>query len=338
VSDINEKDFWGSKEGTWGMIVGLIAFCLVGWGLVTMAPLILAGFAAVATMLGAGMALLVGGIALTAVVYATIIDPSLRNLVMLKYKMFIRGLRTSIIDQNPITILKMWKTKAQERMKDIRDSKDLVSKQKTAVSKTLQSFKDDFIKFQSQAKVMNGDPERQAQFNSACGNMATAAEMVKKTAGQLDMVSRQYKKIDDAYKDLELMYADMEYQETVLVRDFEVSGALDQVWTKMRSIFKGENEWDQMRAEAVDSINNKYAERMGRVDSAIDDCQGKFDDMKLQQEVKVANGVDMFNQLSGMNVDQLATVTTARPAIAYQKAEVMDVATGTRSYADLIRK
>lgn len=326
----NKPNFWDTKEGTWGMVVGLFIIGAIATGIFYLLPTILLGLkmAAMAGIYGIVLGV-IGAIAL-ALFYVLFVDDSLRKVAMLKYAVFITNLRKSIIDQDPIAILRVWKERAIKRMKEIRDSKDEVKKQENATLQVHNSFKAEFVKFQREAKALQGDPARAAQFRSSAGRMARAAEMAKKSFGQLEMIQGQYAKINAAYIDLELMYEDMEYEETVLIRDFQMSGSLDKVWSKMRSIFKGDNELDQMRAEAIESMNNKYSERMGRVESAMDDCQGKLDSIRLSREINENEGVEMFNQLAGVDVNQLLSAAPAQLST--------HVPAATSSYASLVKK
>lgn len=325
-----KKPFWDTKEGTWGIIIGVGIIA----SMVFFKGVIIAGLTVLATTLGVGVAYIVTGLIILALVHGFLID----GWMMLRYQVFIKKMRQMIVDESPLTILKMWKDKAQERMKEIRSGKDNVKKQEIAIQADCAEFTKDFNQFQRRAGALEGRPDSVREFNSAAGNMMKAAEMLKKSAERLAMVKSQYFRIDEAYKDLEVMYKDMEYEEKCIVRDDATSSALDKVWTSIRSIFKGEDEWDQLRQDAVESLNNKYATRMGRVESAINDCQGKFDEIKLDREIKESDGVAMFNQLKNISVDQLIASAQNQPSIAYQTTQSVAVPVGSSSYADLLNK
>lgn len=304
-----KKKFFDTKEGTWGlgiMVLAVIA-CAVFF------PAIMAGVTAMFTLLGAGIAY-----GILAVLAFIILDGLFNSgWLWLRYKVFCKKLRLAIIDESPLTILKVWREKAEERKKQIRDAKDTVKAQEQSIGQKVTKFKGDFERFKSQAANCEGRADRQAEFRSAAGNMMKAAEMLKKSAERLALVKNQYARIDMAYKDLEVMMKDMAYEEECLVADYEMSGALDRAWGVIRSVFKGEDEWDQIREEAIESINRKYSERMGRVESAIDDCQGKFDEISLEREVRESDGIAMFNQLKNMSSDQLLSAPVASPTIGY---------------------
>lgn len=320
MSDVAKKeDFWGSKAGTWGMAFPIIAIGLCFW----FSGPIMAAVTALMVTLGFGIAYGILGALALIIIHGLFID----GWLMLRYQVFCKAMRSAIIDESPLVILKMWKDKALERMKSIRSGKDDVKKQEVAIQKNCSEFQADFKQFQARAKQLDGREDMKREFNSACGNMMKAAEMLRKSGERLMMVQMQYKRINESYLDLEVMYKDMEYEEKCLIRDLETSGALDKVWKNIRSIFKGEDEWDQMRAEAVDSINNKYAERMGRVESAINDCQGKFDEIKLDREIKESDGVAMFNQLKDVSAEQL---------MAPIQRATMPTSVGTTSYSSLL--
>jgi hypothetical protein len=328
-----KKDFWSTKEGTWGLGIAVLAIA----ALVFFKGAILAGVTVLMMTLGTGIAYGILCALALLLIHGLFID----GWLMLRYQVFCKKMRQMIVDESPLTILKMWKDKAMERMKEIRSGKDNVKKQEVAINADCTEFKNDFTQFQKRAAALEGRPDQTREFNSAAGNMMKAAEMLKKSVERLHMVQTQYKRIDDAYKDLEVMYKDMEYEEKCITRDDSTSNALDKVWTSIRSIFKGEDEWDQLRKDAVDSLNNKYATRMGRVESAINDCQGRFDEIKLDREIKETDGVIMFNQLKGVSVEQLMSSVTAPAAtasISYQPSESIAVPVGTRSYADLLKK
>ena len=317
AEESSTKSFWDRPEGTWGIVIGVAIIA----ALVFFHGAILAGATALAITLGTTVAYGIMGVLLLVLIHGLFID----GWLMLRYQVFCRAMRSMVIDENPLVILRIWKDKAQERMKQIRGGKDDVRKQEVAIQKNCDAFKQDFTQFQRRANALEGKPEQVREFNSACGNMMKAAEQLKKSVERLNMVHGQYQRIDAAYKDLEIMYKDMEYEETCLIRDYETSGALDRVWKNIRSIFKGEDQWDQNRAEAIESINNKYAERMGRVESAINDCQGKFDEIKLDREIKESDGVAMFNQLKNLSPDQLMSAGSVPAA-------------GSNTYANLISK
>ena len=325
-----KPSFWDSRDGTWGIViaVGLIT------AFVFFHSVIMAGLTVLATTLGVGVAYTIVGLLVLALVHGLFID----GWLMLRYQVFCKAMRQMVVDESPLTILKMWKDKAQERMKQIRSGKDDVKKQEVAIKANCDEFKKDFDQFQARAKQLDGSPERVREFNSACGNMAKAYEMLKKSGERLAMVQKQYRRIDESYKDLEVMYKDMEYEEKCLIRDYETSGALDKVWKNIRSIFKGEGEWDQLRKDAVDSINNKYSERMGRVESAIDDCQDKFDEIKLDREIKESDGLAMFNQLKSVSSDQIISSVNVQSAISYQAQPMSMSQTTQRTFAELLQK
>lgn len=318
-----KPSFWERPEGTWGMVLPVLIIA----GLLFFNGPILAGLTVLATTVGVGIAyIIIASIALI-FIHGFFID----GWMLLRYQIFIKNLRKSIIDESPLTILKIWKEKAQNRMKQIRAGKDEVKGRVNDTSESLRQSKREFTEFQKQANALNGDPSRLKQFKSVCGKMAIAAGLVKDTGEQLNIMQKQYTRLNEAYTDLETMYEEMSYQEIALVRKFKNSGALDKVWGMMRGIFKGENEDDLMREEAIDSINNQYAERMGRVESAMDDCQGSLDEIKLKREINESDGVAMFNKLSGINVDQLLISQTPTRAV------IDTVQTGTNSYAGLIK-
>ena len=326
----NKPAFLSTPAGVWGLAIPVIAIILA---FVFAGPLV----AAVSTGLGVMFGILGFGfgwgiLAVIALVFINGILPG--GWLLLKYQVFCNNLRKSIIDENPLTILRIWKEKAAKRMADLRAQKDEVKKQENVVLKANNTFKSDFSQFQKEASTLENDPERSAMFKSAKARMATAYGMAQKTGSQLTMIHTQYTRVDETIKDLENMYRDMEYEEKALIIDYEVSGALDKVWSSIRRLFKGENEEDQMREQAIASINNKYAERMGRVESAVDDCKGKMDELKLQKEIKENDGTDLYNQLKGISVDQIST-----PALTYTPVNSNPfVAQSTNSYAGIAKK
>ena len=195
-------------------------------------------------------------------------------------------------------------------MGEIRAGMGLVAGKKKETEAVYESFKTDFVNFQAKANHFADNPEKKSEFMSACGGMATAAEMVKDTGKDLEIVTNSYNRLTEAYKELELMMADMKYRESALIRKYQTSGALDAVWGKMRTIFKQDSAEDLMREQAIESINEQYSARMGRVEVAMTDCKGKIDGMKDNREMKEVDGLAMFNQLRNKSVDQLAITNT----------------------------
>lgn len=303
--EVKTKSFWDSKDGTWAMVIGAICIlCLVFFP----APIV-AGFTVLATTLGFTVAYIIAGLIVLILAHGLFID----GWLMLRYQVFCRNLRRAVIDENPVTILRILKDKAKKRMLEIAKGKGEIKGRVNDCNASLNQSKKEFTEFQRQAKHLSTDPDRQKQFRSVCSQMAIAADLVKEGSEQLVEMQKHYTRLDEAYKDLELMQKEMEYKETALIRKFKNAGALDKVWGLVRGIVKGDTEDDSMREEAIESINEQFAARMGRVESAMDDCQGKFDEIKTKREISENEGVEMFNQLANVSVEQLTLPAPAAP-------------------------
>lgn len=326
ADEVKGKSFWDKPEGTWGMVFPVLLVVAA----VFFKSALLAGITSMFMILGGAFAY--GILALIAIV---IIDGLfISGWLMLRYQVFCKNLRKAVIDESPLTVLAILKDRAKEKMKKIRGGKDEVKGRVNDCSNSLVTSKKEFVDFQKLAKQMKDDPDLQKLFRSNCGKMAIAADLVKETSEQLAEMTKHYNILNEAYTDLEAMLSEMDYKEIALKRKFQNAGALDKVWGLMRGIVKGESEDDAMHEEAIASINEQFAARMGRVESAMDDCKGKFDEIKVKREISENEGVDMFNQLSNISVDALA----APQRVSYTPVQPFTVNAGSSSYADMIKR
>jgi hypothetical protein len=171
------KSFWDTKEGTTGMVLGAGILGLIGWGAYTVMPYI--ANLMENTFYAIGFGLLAVGL-----IYAFVIDGTLRNRMWLMYKLMMRALTYSIIKYDPFGVLRETQAQAKERIKTVDECRVEVKKQVGIVTNTLEGFKRDRDQLQGEANWLRTHNGSQAEIDNRAmklGKIADAITRMTKT-------------------------------------------------------------------------------------------------------------------------------------------------------------
>ena len=135
------KNFWERPEGLWGMCLAGLAIGGILWFLTWFVPM----------MLSLGLGILGLGIVwgtIAGLGYTLLTDNPLRQAAVLKLQITSRALRSAVVNEDPIAILRLLQTKARKRLEEfqtlmmpVKQSKQSVGNAAKAYSETLATLK-----------------------------------------------------------------------------------------------------------------------------------------------------------------------------------------------------
>jgi hypothetical protein len=332
------KSFWDTKEGTTGMVVGMLAFLGIGYAAYKIMPFVVNLLENTLYAFGLGIV----GITLF---YVLVIDGTLRSRAWLMYKMLMRALTYSIIRYDPIGVLREVQKKAQERIKRVDDGRTNVKGQVRQIEATITSFKNDeqalIAKIQYLQNPAHGGPQQNEAeirtYSAQLGKLRDAEERLTKSYTQ---VNGFYTQLSRALKALNLMNDDINFQIGLTEREYKAISASAAAWQAVAAAFKGSEEIDSLRTDTMAFIAEDYSNKLGMIDSYMEDAKGFIDGSELTQSMYSDKGLKILEDLNSRNLDivEATVVPTALPAPSVPLTSMPVGVSATSDYSSLIKK
>lgn len=291
------KNFWDRPEGLWGMVLGTVALGGIIWFLTWFVPM----------MLSLGL-----GILGLAIVWGTIVslgytaftDNILRRTIMLKFQIGVTKLRRSIVNEDPIAILRMLQTKARKRMEEF----------------------DNLVAPVKAAKI--GVTRATNQYSEQLENLKAACNLAKKQ-GDEEQVSRtltRIGKIDKYFQDMTSLGQDVQKMDQMLMKakkvvtqiiddaDFEINNeeihlkaaqSVSSAWGKLRSVFKASTDEADLRSEALRAAADQCDARLGEIDNWMEEFKGVLETVGTQDAINAEKARMKMENLNNIGTTAL---------------------------------
>lgn len=312
MTNVTKKSFWDTKEGTTGMVIGLGIFGAIGYGAYKIMPFI-------ANLMENTMYALFFGAISVAMFYVLVIDGTLRNRAWLVYKMLMRALTYSIIKYDPVGVLRELQKKAKQRIEDIATNRNAVNGQVNQIKNTVTTLVNDEKSLISKCEALrkqNADPMEVQSALSKLGKVRASKERMSKTMTQ---VQGFYDQLNRAYKALVIIDGDIDFEINIQEREYKAVSAAHAAWKNVRAALKGTDEIDSLRADTLAWMAEDYGNKLGAIESWMDDSEKFIKDVDLQQLMYAEDGLKVLEGLNSVDLN----VVQAKPALTQSTPNVI---------------
>jgi len=311
----NKKSFWDTKEGTTGMVVGLGIFGALGYGAYKIMPFI------ANLMENTFYALAFGAMAI-GLFYVLVLDNTLRSRAWLVYKMLMRALTYSIIKYDPVGVLRELQKKAKQRIEDIAENRNKVNGQVKQIDATVNSLNNDERSLITKCEALrkqNADPLELQSALSKLGKVRASRERMNKTQ---EKVQGFYTQLNKAYKALVIIDGDIDFEINLQEREYKAVSAAHAAWKSVRAALKGTDEIDSLRNDTLAWMAEDYGNKLGAIESWMDDSKKFVDETDLQQLMYAEGGLKVLESLNSVNLDVVQSKSAA-PALPQSTPNVL---------------
>lgn len=304
------KSFWDTKEGTTGMVMGLALFGAMGYGAYHLMPYV------ANLMENTFYALLFGAMSI-GMFYALVIDGTLRSRGWLAYKMLMRALTYSIIKYDPIGILREIQKKAKERIRLVDESRRTVNGQVAQIDGTIQSFNKDVQTLSKMIERQRKDNAPEAEIRNNLTKLGKVSEAVKRLTKSYTQTQGFYTQLTRAYNSLETIDGNIDFEIGIMEREYKAVNASHAAWKAVKAAFNGSDEIDSLRNDTLAFLAEDYGNKLGAIDSFMQDSKKFIDNVDLQNLMYADDGMKALDELNAFNMDVISTKTaSAKPVSA----------------------
>jgi hypothetical protein len=307
----NAKSFWDSKEGTTGRVIGAGILGLLGWGAYTIMPYIANLMQNLFYALGFG-ALCVF------LIYALVIDGTLRNRMWLIYKLLMRALTYQIISYDPVGVLRETQEIAAKRIATIDKNRIDVNKSVMSLKATIAKFTKQKEQLIAQINVMQRQGRSQEDVANEAMKVGRLDEAITRTDKSYTMTSAFYAQLTKAQKAAETIHSNIDFEIDVSEEEYKAATSASNAWRAVRSAFKGGDDNDLLQANAFAVMADDYAFKLGEIDSFMADSQKFIESVDLQNAVYTDKGLQLLENLNARDLSVVHTQTmlpSAQPAV-----------------------
>lgn len=215
-----------------------------------------------------GVGLVWGTIAALAIAVFT--DNPLRQAAVLKIQVTARNLRSAVINEDPIAVLRLLQSRARKRLHEFEEMLPTVRKSKQIVSKALNDYSEKMRFHKAAAAVARnkGDLEEETR---AYGKYGKADQYHSEMLALLNGIESADTLLAKAKKAVDRIIEDAEDEIDNEERRLKATSQYSGVMKKLRSVFKTNSGEDEIRREALRAAADQVSARLGEIDQFTQD-------------------------------------------------------------------
>jgi hypothetical protein len=287
--------FWGKPESAWGAVILLGLAGLTLWFLSWFVPFMLKlglGLLGVAAVWGT-----IAGLGL-----AVFTDNPLRQAVILKVQLTAKKLRSAVIDEDPIGVLRLLQTRARKRLQEFEEMLPSVRKSKQITSRAMADYSNKMAAHKAAATIARnkGDYEEETR---ALGKFGKADQYHSEMLGLMNGIEGADALLAKARKAVERIIEDAEDEINNEEIRLKATSSYSGVMGKLRSVFKTSSNEDELRKEALRSAADKVSARLGEIDQFTQDFNEMLSGMNNADAVNAEMAKQKLQSLGKYQLD-----------------------------------
>jgi hypothetical protein len=315
------KSFWDTKEGTTGMVVGAGVLGGLGWAAYKIMPY-------VANLMENTVLAIVFGAIAVGLVYALVIDGSLRRLLWLRYKLLMRALTYSVIKYDPAGVLRETQKLARMRLREADEYRTKARGQVELIRNTMDGYKREADTYLQEAQYLQSHHGSQSEIESRAMKLQELNAAYKELQLLYTVTQSWYEKMTHASETLETIISNTDFKINLETTKYNVASSTHNAWRMFKSAFSGSEDIEGLQNDTFAYMAEDYGQKVGEIESFMLDSKKFIDSADLRKAVNTENGMKLLEELSRRN---LGIVEDEQPKLTTD-------AVSTVSYTDYLKK
>ena len=296
------KTFWDKPEGLWGMCLAGVAIGGILWFLTWFVPM----------MLSLGLGIIWGTI--VSIGYVLCTDNPLRQAAVLKLQITSRALRSAVVNEDPIAILRLLQTKARKRLDEFQSLMMPVKQSKISVSNAAKSYAETLATLKAELVVRQtrNDSEGATRTLSKIGKTQKYYDDMIFLQGDVEKMDEMLRKAQSVVKGI---IEDAEFEIRNEEIHFNAVKNVHGAWKSLRKVFNASTDEVELRAEALRATADQCDARLGQVDQFMDEFKVVLDSVGTADAINAEKARQQMAALgnSSLNVLEVPALKVNQP-------------------------
>ena len=281
------KSFWERKEGFTGMLFGILGIGLVGWGLVTALPTLIA--------LASGTITLVAMCVVLALMLMVVLDKRFWLLSWSMYQSLMRFITGIFVNIDPIGICKDYINQLVKKKDNINNELTNLKGQQESVTEAIATATDKMQKALAIAK----EADKKGMADAVAINAREAErqkEFITKMQFILDKINMLYQMLSKVESNCETIIEDTRNQVQAKELERKMWKATSSAIHSASSILTGGADERALFEAGMESIQADIAHKNGELDRFVDVSKKIMDNIDLSNGVMQDKGMELLKQ------------------------------------------
>jgi len=282
--------FWDTKEGTTGMFTSLGILGLLGFGLYHVLPFIITLLTNTLYALGLGALLLA--------FVGIILEGTLPKRLWLVYKRLMWSLTYSFIKYDPAWVARDRQKAAKEKLQKAEDAKGKVKGTLQKIKSTIAGFQRDADDYQHKANYLQHHGGLEVEIRSYASRLQQAMNAINRLKPGADQIEVLDKKLSEVLGALKEVNVGLDYTIDATIREYEATQAMGTLLSGLRSAFRGDDDVEGLRDQALSLMSDETDHQFGQIDSFLEDVDKFMSNRNLENAIKADDGLKLLEDLN----------------------------------------
>ncbi len=294
VTRVRNQSFWAKPEGTTGMLVAASAGLAVLYGAYKVMPY-------VANLMENTLYAALWGAGVLAITYV-IVDGRLRNRLSLLYQLSMEKVTYSIIKYDPFGVMREMQRRAAKKLAEAQEYMDKVAANASTIKTELDGMIAEKQDVAGTVQWMQRNGKDQATINDEAEKITTLTASITRMSKSYDVTYGFYTHLKRVKEEFERYEKKVAWEINLREREYKAINAVASATQIMRAFISGNDEDIQTRNRAMQFVNIDYAEKLGRIESAMEDSTKFIEKADMQHAVDADRGLKLLQDLNGRDI------------------------------------
>jgi hypothetical protein len=187
---------------------------------------------------------------------------------------------------------------AKEKLQKADDAKGKVKGTLQKIKSTIAGFQRDADDYRQKANYLqtHGGPDVEIRsYASRLQQAVNAMNRLKPGADQIEVLDKKLSEVLGALKEVNV---GLDYTIDATIREYEATQAMGNLLSGLRSAFRGDDDVEGLRDQALSFMSDETDHQFGQIDSFLEDVDKFMSNRNLENAIKADDGLKLLEDLN----------------------------------------
>jgi prefoldin subunit 5 len=209
-----------------------------------------------------------------------------------------RAITYSVIKYDPVGVLRVCQVEAKKRIERVNEAITKVKGRLGVINGTIQKFQDQQRQYSMEAQHLQSKGGDDVRIRSAAMKVGRLDDSISRLTKVRDEINVTFENLKHGRDTLVVMDENIGFEIDLGEQEYIIANVAHEAWGALRSAFAGAADFDDLRTMTLTYMAEDYNEKMGRIDSYMEDSQKVIDHVDMQNDIYAEKGLKMLENLN----------------------------------------